>query len=71
MTKIITAFLFSGMIATEEKEMGAKIAVVGSSQQFYYSLGFIPYRMMKPLKERPVEKIGGRIIDKWIINVHN
>ena len=25
------------------KEMGAKIAVVGSSQQFYYSLGFIPY----------------------------
>ncbi|MBQ2407711.1 MAG: hypothetical protein II312_13805 [Lachnospiraceae bacterium] len=25
------------------KKMGAKIAVVGSSQQFYYSIGFIPY----------------------------
>lgn len=25
------------------KAMGAKIAVVGSSQQFYYSLGFVPY----------------------------
>ena len=25
------------------KEMGAKIAVVGSSQQFYYAIGFIPY----------------------------
>lgn len=25
------------------KAMGAKAAVVGSSQQFYYSLGFVPY----------------------------
>ena len=25
------------------KNMGAKIAVVGSSQQFYYTIGFIPY----------------------------
>ena len=25
------------------KAMGAKIAVVGSGQQFYYSLGFVPY----------------------------